>query len=701
MEQQTLIIIKIILLLFSAIGVIQFLFAFRAFAIELKEGLSLSLARITVITCTTVLLLLILFPFQQYSLKNSPNTGQREKQGERVDLSPNNPKKEEIQSKIAKIQQELGVLNEKKEKRQKELNRLQRQLNVRKPERSEPNDSYPKIDESILIVFLSALLVVTGTFALFIAGEPGNLVPESWLDFFQWKTKHQLRAAKRALKMLNRLAQCVNEENYEEGLDIAQHIDKDKLTKLNILDCLYLKSYCAIQILLSIWFDTQSESSYLSKKEEEELVSDVIDDLNLALSKAPRMVEAEYLLAWALVIKGEYEDALNKFKHSEGYLSSKEADFKYIKSYCLLQLARDLLTKADNERANTLFDEVISLEVLADKIPNILVENRLLNIRKQFNNRNFDEVKKELDTLGPIKKDLTPEQKKSIDVITESMEILILFTEKRIKQTLQKTIAFLEKWAPKELPDPDDHTADEYLFQVFEQEKLFLPPEIYRTFYFLQAITMIQLKSVQGESIKREEAEKIAKPLLKTLQFEPRNREALASLGALYFWFMPQKREKALEWMKAARNMGIESDYIYRLLERYQNIEIERKNILERFMNLSTRFFADTSVSTKLKKTLAEELSQFHEFRPILLDFGDIGEIEQRSPTIESLLNRAKYLQELSRDFLKSDINPSKEHFRAIYEEYQKLVKTIEHASAQLEELEGQTMEEIASQVLL
>jgi tetratricopeptide (TPR) repeat protein len=429
------------------------------------------------------------------------------------------------------------------------------------------------------------------------------------------------------------------------------------------------------------------------------LLSEVIEDLSEVLEKAPRMAEAQYLYGVVLTIKNECDRALELFNLAQKRLSDDEADFKHFKSFCLLKLAGNLLQKADHEGANKLFDEVVSLEVLKDRIPGVMVESRLLEVMESYRERRFEEAQKGLKSISQVE-GLTAGQKKAIDVIIGSMEIMFLFTERRIDETLKNTAVFLEKWTPKGIPGPDEQTADEFLFRVVNEDELPFPASIFRSFYFLQAVVMLQLKEMKSKSLSKGETEELALPLLRALQFEPRNRDILACLGVLYFWFLPHKREKALEWLEAADNMGIEDDYIRDLLEKYRSMETERKHILERFMSLTAQFLADGSVNANIKQALAEELGQFHEFRPLLIELEDLGEIQQKSPTLQSLMNRTEYLYQLSKDITQSQVIAEKKQILSISQEYARLVKVVQSASMQIEELEKQIMKEIAKQVL-
>jgi hypothetical protein len=339
------------------------------------------------------------------------------------------------------------------------------------------------------------------------------------------------------------------------------------------------------------------------------------------------------------------------------------------------------------------------LEVFKDRIPGILVKNRLLSSMKKYKEGKIEEARKGLESIAQVE-GIASDQKKLIEITIESLEIMLLFTEKRIKETLRNTTIFLKKWTPSRLPEPDDKIADELIFNIGGESDLPFPAAIFRAFYFLQAVVMLQLKEGQRRVPSKEEAELLARPLLRALQFGPRNRDLLACLGALYLLLLPHKREKALEWLQSADNMGVENDYIRSLLEKYGSIEAERKNILDRFATLSARFLADGSVNANIKQELVKELGQFHEFRPILIELGDLGDIQQKSPTLQSLLNRVEYLSQLCNDISQSEIITDKKQILAITNECAGLVKVIEAASKQLEAFEKQIMKEIGKHVL-
>jgi hypothetical protein len=733
MEQQNVFWIQFTLMLFAMVGIVQLGFALRAFIVEQREGLPSSFKRVIVLSITSTMLIIIAFAaittdgiFTDSHLNPTggeilPDPGKNErtlkiwnkfneiKQGiEHLDKAV-----EQLKTEIeaAKSKKELSIKNEipnlsgPVNQFKITLGKIENELDI--PKNISINTSNEKVPVKKImkealpkwLLPLAVLLMLIGTACFFLMGDSRNLVNKEWLEPFKRPEKAQIKARKSTLEQLNRLAGLIDKDQFEDGLNLADKIDSRKLTRLDRLDFYYLKSFCVVKILMADYLEDSKGSAPLPSEQREFLLSGGIKELGEVLERAPRMAESQYLMGIVLIIKEEYSKALEMFKLAQKRLSGQEECFKYFKSFCLLKLADDLLSKADREGADKLFEEVVSLEVSKDQIPGVLVQNRLLNVKESYNERKLDDARKGLASIAQIE-GLSQGQKKKIGIIRETMEIMFLYTETKINETLKNTGAFLQRCCPPGLPEPDDQTADEFMFRVINEDDLPFPAAIFRAFYFLQALVMLNIKEKRGKSLSKDETEELAFPLLRALQFEPRNRDALACLGALYFWFLPQKKEKALEWLEASDNMGVESDYIHDLLEKYRSIETERKYILERFMTLSSRYLADGSVNAAIKQALAKELGQFHEFRPILIELGDLDEIQQKSPTIQSLLNRAHYLFQFSKDISQSEAIAEKKQILSIAPEYSRLVEVIKSASIQLEALEMRIMEEIARQVL-
>ncbi len=744
MEQQIPFLTKMILWLFALIGIAQFGFALRTFVMEKREGLVLSSKRLITVSVTSGLLVLtVLFSL---TAKRSPPAAPSgiplprvtNEVSDKASLKSDRTRKlwdkliglkseiehlgkavRQLKTKEIVIKSEIPELEKAVHQLKTTVKKISEELGAFPKKTTEPikkpdkpgmiKDTQPGIQRTPgnglhnWLLPIAALLMLFGTLSLFLIGDRRNLFiskrPRPITTPRKNKTDPQ-EIPPKPLDPLDRLAGLIGKEQYVGALNLAKKIEKSKLKELDRLDFSYLKSFCIVMILMPYYLEvTKSTSNIpsLSPEIKEALLSEAVEELNEMLIRAPRNAEAQYLLGIVFTFKKEYREALELFNKAQNLLSSEDR-LKYIKSFCLLTLAGDLLSKADQEGANKLFDEVVSLKVLKDRIPGVFVANRLLNIMKSYKECRFEEARQGLVSIAKIE-GVNSEQKKAIEIILEALEIMLLFTEKSIKKTLKNTADFLEKWTPADLPEPDNQTADEFLSPVASEDDLPFPVSIFRAFYFLQAVVMLELREMKNKAPGKEETQKLALPLLRALQFEPRNRELLACLGALYVLFLPDKREKALEWLEAADIMGIESEYIRSLLEKYRSIEVERKHILERFRTLTTRFLADGSVNADIKKELAKELGQFHEFRPILIELGDLGEIQQKSPTLQSLLNRAEYLYQLSKDIGQSEIIAEKKQILSISQEYAGLVKVIRSASIKLEAFEKQIMKEIGKQV--
>ncbi|MEO1264041.1 MAG: hypothetical protein AAFZ15_34870, partial [Bacteroidota bacterium] len=499
---------------------------------------------------------------------------------------------------------------------------------------------------------------------------------------------------------LNELAIYVQEEKYHEALKISEEIDANKLERLDVLDFYYLKNYSGVQILLQDLFRTDENIPPLKSDERIKLQKDTHNSLTILLDEAPRMAEAKYLLAVVKIMKQDYEEALKLFEEVEKKLKSKKVDFDNMKSYCLLHIAGEKLMKADSDGADEAFEQVLEIGVMNDKVPSVLIKNRLVKIMDSYQERDFVAVRENLRAIQT--QDLEEERKKMVSVITEAVEILLLHTENRTDATFNSTGAFVKQHLPEHFPEPDDQAAEEYMFRNFNEEDLPISPQLFRVFFFLQALSLLQMKIKNRTSLTVAESEEIGYFLLRALQFDLRNREVLASLGVMYFWFNPSKRDKALEWMDAAINLGCANLYLYELVERYHNVEVNRQKLLAQFKDLSIKYFVNSNINKQLKEELALELGQFQEFKPVLMELDEMSHEEIKSPTIETLVNRSKHLKSLTLEIAKNkpffkDINK----VQTFYVEYGQLVTQLEVMANKAEDIEQSIMKEIGKVVLL
>jgi hypothetical protein len=245
-----------------------------------------------------------------------------------------------------------------------------------------------------------------------------------------------------------------------------------------------------------------------------------------------------------------------------------------------------------------------------------------------------------------------------------------------------------------------DEAADEFLDPAVQPESLKLPRELYRTLFFLEAVLLTRAEAARGQPLTPQQAEQISLPLLRALQFEPRHREVLAALGALTYWFIPGKRIKGLEWIQAAVTMGVRSPTARRLLEWDKARELERQDLLQYFLGASARFLTDSTLSAQIRGALIEELGRFQDFAPVLAELEQRVDSEPQSPTVQTLRERARYLQGLMADVGRRKNLSPQDGMAALRNEYGRVVEVLEAASGQLAQLDRRVITEIGKLVL-
>jgi hypothetical protein len=245
-----------------------------------------------------------------------------------------------------------------------------------------------------------------------------------------------------------------------------------------------------------------------------------------------------------------------------------------------------------------------------------------------------------------------------------------------------------------------DDAAEEFLEPAVRPEALKFPRELYRTLFFLEAVLLTRAEVAKGQALTSRQAEQIAQPILRALQFEPRHREMLAALGALTYWFIPSKRAKGREWLQAAVTMGVRGPTARRLLERDRVREIERQDVLQHFLGASTRFLSDSTLSAQIRGALIEELGRFQDFAPVLAELEQRVESEQQSPTVQTLRERARYLQGLMADVGRRKTLSPQDSMASLRNEYGRIVELLERASGELAQLDRRVIAELGKLVL-
>jgi hypothetical protein len=259
---------------------------------------------------------------------------------------------------------------------------------------------------------------------------------------------------------------------------------------------------------------------------------------------------------------------------------------------------------------------------------------------------------------------------------------------------------FLDSHLPANLPEPDEGIADEYLDTPLAGVELQLAAEVYLAFLFLKAEVAARMAARQGAGLSAAQVAEVARPLFRALQFELRQRDVLAVLGGLYYWFVPEKRRKALDWLEAAIDMGADSRVARRILERSRQVEMENREALEWFRSTAVRFLHDPTVRSHVRQALVEELGRFQGFQALLLDLDPKIDLEQREPTLSLLRERASYLDKMVADLAARKADAVTPQLGRLRQDYAQLIATVDASTHQMADIEKQLMQEIGKTVL-
>jgi hypothetical protein len=671
--------------------------ALRAFWFERREGLKAPWLRpALVFGCWAALLGLVLFLGSVGLGLQLPRQAPKEaaKVASMPTLSPaQEAKRQELQAKQTTISAQLARLEAERHAIAQQLTSVEQELQkltgapmptaaTTRVQRASPG---PDLD---WIMPLSACVALTSVILLLLVGQRDTLLPRRGRFRVSATETNGPETAPETL--LEQLAAVVAAERYSEGATLSETIDDHALSRLDQLDYWYLSSFCALQLASKLDPKDTKRAPHAER---------AARDLGRLLLVAPNMAEGEYLMAMVDGLDGRFEKALERFRRARPKLGDAGLPFDEMESQCLLGIAQKHLREGRQQDGNQAFDEVIRLRVLADKVPLVLAWNQLSQVRESLKAGRFDQVRERLAELKKLQ-GLDADRRKTLDIKCDIYHVLTLLAEREYVATKSEVAALLERFRPPGLPDVDDFTADEYLFPAVPTEKLALDADLYRSLYFLLAIATVRADYRRGRSPTDSQVALLASYLLRALQFEPRQRDVLASLGALYYWFVHAKREKALEWLQSAVMLGVNSKVVHRLLERDRTLEASRRQLLERFLTASSRFLDDPTLRPQVRRALLEELGQFREFQPVLLDVASVPDIEPKSPTIELLRERAVYVDGLAKEAnggRRPDLAPK---FEDLHRNYSSQLATLESSAKQLEELERNIMIEVGKSVL-
>ena len=665
----------LMLWLLMAVAVTMVVLSARARKLEREEGLASSGKRLiaTSLICAAVTLLVLgatasaLFP-----PVSAPPTS-------RLSTEPSDPAIAARKEKLDRRKAELYA----------ELERIDAEIADLLPEEKAP-DSSPAPRRLIPDLggpahYLVPILVMLGTVALVTLGDPATLLRRGRLDEKDGDDPEKVKA----LAELDKLALLANAGQFAEGLQVASAIEVGPLDKFDRLDLAYLKSYCAVQVATT------------GKAEDRAPLDAAVRDLDILLEQAPNRGEAAYLLGMALGMLGDRQKALDAFENAKSSLANPAAKlpFAHNESVCLLGLAEEALGRGDADGASKLFDEVTKRGVLVDRVPMSLVKVRLLNVRRSLREGDHDEAAKGIAAVRTLE-GIDAEQRPSIEAICEALETLIAVRQGDPPAILKQTETFLAGHLPPGLPEPDEEIAEEYLESPAAGIELRLSPQIFRAFLFLQAEAQARIVAKSGRPPDESQVASITRPLFRALQFELRQRDVLATLGGIYYWFVPDGRKKALAWLEAASALGFEGRIARRLLERARSRDLEQRESMQWFRSTSSRFLQDPTIAPQVRKALIEELGRFREFQPLLLEIDPTEDLEPREPTIRLLRERAGYLESMVADLSSrksGDIGPRLQELR---KDYQQLIAGLDDSTGRMAEIERRLVQEVGMTVI-
>jgi tetratricopeptide (TPR) repeat protein len=603
---------------------------------------------------------------------------------------------QEIKRQLEALSGEVAALDKKRQEVVSKAEVLRKQLPAAvasaNPPTATPTPASPLITEQSLILgslIAAAVLVMFGFLALIAAGQLQSLFPQGWSPLRGADVKRE-----DSMVEMERLTSAIWAKDYARGLVVAGLIRPKRLKHFDRLDYLFLRAYCAVQLL-------SSENGPEDQRERREHIDRAIEDLESVVEETPNRAEAVYLLGLAYGMAGEYAKALPAFQHARELLARSGLPFNHQESVCLLRLAEKSLSEGDTERAEEYFGGVTKLAVLADQVVESRARISLIDLHGALNRRDVSAAQAALVKLEGLV-ELKPEQRLQIEIISSAFNARVALREEDPQRTLALTTAFIDRHMPPGLPKPDDEAADETLGSLVAEKDLHFPHEVLRGFLFLQAVALCKLETRKRVTLTEPQVERLSEPLLRGLQFDPRQRDLLAALGGLYYWFRKDRRKKALEWLEAAELMGVVSRIVPRILERDRLYEIERREALDWFRSASARFLRDPSLAGEVRSALVEELGRFQEFEPLLISLEQKPDLEQEEPTLETLKERARYLAQLVADISGTGRQAEqKADLTQLRNQYLASLETLERTTEGMAELERRVVKELGKTLSL
>jgi tetratricopeptide (TPR) repeat protein len=532
---------------------------------------------------------------------------------------------------------------------------------------------------------LFALIVVGGgTFALFLLGRPSTLVPSSFAAL--WRRRRMP-----AQESLARAANAATEGRYDAAAEQLALIRLEQLEEFDLLDYLFLDAFV-------LYAQAVLPATPRPEKERSELMERAEAAIDRLLTRAPTMSEGHYLRARILAQRGDPLRALEAIRAAKPDLDAG-INVRNDESVCLLRLAESELAGAKTVEAQGHFEEVRKLGVMTRAIPVAFLLSRLAEARRLLRVGKLREARAMTREVREMA-DLDADQRRAADVTCDAVELVALHRDGQHLEAQDAVQAFLARWLPRELPPVDHETAEEYLESALDVANLELPRPVLRGLFLLAAVCQVHLAAEAGQRPEPADVPSFAEPLLRALQIEPRQRDALACLGALYLAFDPARSAKALEWIDAALVMGLQSESLRRLQAVARREDDERRHLLGAFAVTARRFLIDPSIATQVRRALINELGRFTEFQPILLDLDQVSDRDATQPvTIDLLRERSVHLRARSNELSQRRGEAAKE-LTDLAGAYSEAVETLTKSADRVTALEGTIVGEMGKLVL-
>lgn len=670
-----------IIWILAVVGLVPAIVATRAYLLEKREGLPRSTLRFAV----SIVMSLGLFGVAAYAqFAGTPKAPEAIKPVEHDKAT---------QEKIDALRKEVTRLSEELAKRTAELEKLDPTVI---PPVVEAPPQWP------LMVAFSLLLFAFGALVL---GDLQTLLPKKRKKAEE-AAAEQVPGQPQALDKpepatIANLVAHANAGRFKAGIAMAARMSIEQLHKLEQLDFLYLRAYCHLMAVAKPEGD-----AVLGSQDKADKLAVAQKDLESLLGLAPHMAEAKYLLGLVKARANDWQGALETLRdarqHGADLANVEQIPVKENESACLLALAEQKLAAADNEGATRMFDEVTRIGVLAGQIPVAMVTHRILAVREAIKQNKLPEAAEGIARIREVT-GLEEEAQKASNAACDVYDVAIQYKAGELDKTLAATRAFFARWLPAQLPDVEDQVADEFLLPAIDKTKLPLPGDLYRALFFLEAVVRIDLASRKGSALSPEDVEVLSTLLLRALQFQPRHRESLAALGALYLAYRKERTEKALAWLDAAITMGVRSPRARALLAEARRAEQERKELLSMFRSASARFLSDPAVGIQVRKALIEELGRFDEFRPVVLDLQDSGALEAPPAgeiTVTALRERAAFVGGIASEVVRRADPAAVGKLSEIHRELTALANNVDTSATRIAALERAVMEQLGRIVL-